>query len=103
MKEIKTIAEYEELIGSNDKVVLKIGTESCGPCKVTQSNLEHLENKYDDIKFAFIDADECDEDLIDRFNIRGVPVVLIIVDGDEKIRNSGLLTLENAEQLIINS
>lgn len=62
--------------------VLKFGAEWCGPCKVLNKNLESFKD-CDVIKY---DVDEADEDLLEKFKIRNIPVTILVNDNEEEIQ-----------------
>lgn len=96
MKEIKTKAEFTE--NNNGHVLLKIGSSCCGPCKMVEQTLSDIESSYPGVKFLVIDADECDEDLLDGFNVRNIPTLIYFRDGVETERTVGLQTKEQIKE-----
>lgn len=74
MKEIKMMEELNALTGIRPSLV-KFGQPNCIPCKMTQENLEEIENskKYD------LDFYECSNiDIITQLGYNAVPVVMLI-------------------------
>ena len=77
---METINNYGGLIrtiGEHDVCLVKIGAEWCGQCKVLQKTIEDIEKSRSDVYFINVDADEA-EDIIEEFNIRNIPVTLVI-------------------------
>ena len=62
--------------------ILKFGAEWCGPCKILNKNLESFKD-CDVIKY---DVDEVDEDLLEKFKIRNIPVTILVNDNEEEIQ-----------------
>jgi len=70
-------------------VLLDIGTDWCGPCKVLTPRLEKLALEYDG-KFllAKVDADE-NMRIAGRHKVRGFPTVIAFSRGQETVRFHG--------------
>lgn len=98
MKKIKTKEELESLIKSGI-VLVKIGQEFCGPCRLVESNLSAIESDYSGkVEFAKIDANDCDEELLD--GIMSIPVTRLYVNGEIKSQEVGLRTKEQLKTLL---
>ena len=98
------IDNYDELMSSigTGKYMLKISTPWCGPCKMVRQNIESIENDYGDVTFVDIDADDCDDKIIEDFGVRGVPVVILYNHGEEIDRTIGLQTIEQLKNRLNN-
>ena len=86
----------------NGKCVVKISTASCGPCRAVKGYMDDLEKEYADVKFIDIDAEECDEEIISDFAVRGVPVVMCFKDGERVDKTVGLQTKDQLKQRLEN-
>jgi thioredoxin 1 len=63
-------------------VLVDFSAEWCGPCKMLTPIIEELANDYSaKAKICKVDIDK-DDALAMRFNVRGVPTVLIYKDGE---------------------
>lgn len=63
-----------------EPVFVKFGAEWCGPCKSLQPILDELATEYaDKIKFINVDIDKTT--IAAQYNIRGVPTMLFLKDG----------------------
>jgi len=87
------------------KTVLKIGTRSCPPCHRLKPIFETLKEEFNG-KINFLEvSDDGDYDLFEKFcvkfNIRGVPVV-IVMDGaeNELERLTGLNNVDTYRDVI---
>lgn len=80
--------------------LLKFGANWCGPCKVLESRLEG----FDACELETFDIDdEANEDYVDKFNIRGIPLlVLVDNDGNEIKRWTGLVDVNKVKEEIQN-
>jgi thioredoxin-like negative regulator of GroEL len=54
----------------------------CGPCSVLHKNLENFTD-CDVIKY---DVDEADEDLLQQYKIRNIPVTILVNENEEEIQ-----------------
>jgi len=94
--EIKTKEEFIENTKEGISLI-KVGATWCGPCNVTQKNIESIDDdKYEDVKFLEIDAEEADE-LVSYLSVFNLPTVFIYKNSEEVFRHVGLL---NKNQLI---
>lgn len=70
--------------------ILKFYSETCGPCKVLDSNLKKAGIEYESINVN----DDKNNNLIKKYKIQSLPT-LIKVDNEKEIaRHIGILTVE---------
>jgi thioredoxin 1 len=69
---------------------IKFSATWCGPCKVVGKSLEGV-----DLKNVDIDTDV--DGLTKEYNIRSVPTIVFLKDGQEVARHSGLITKSEYE------
>jgi thioredoxin 1 len=74
------ITENSELLGKG-KILVDFWAPWCGPCKAIAPILEELESEYINIKFAKCNVDDY-SNIAQNFNIKAVPTILVIKDGD---------------------
>lgn len=60
--------------------IIKFYSNTCGPCKVLESNLNKAQ-----IEHISIDVEVDSENLIDKYNIKGIPTLIKLNDEDEVI------------------
>lgn len=86
--------EFEELVLKSDKPVLvDFFADWCGPCKMLLPTLDKLAETQEDISVVKINVDD-NVDLAKQYNIRGIPTMLLIKDGDVVDRVSGNKSLD---------
>lgn len=61
--------------------VIKIGAEWCMPCKVLDKALEN----FDACEVVRYDAEE-DDEIVEKYKIRNIPVTILLNDNDEEIK-----------------
>lgn len=81
-----TSDQYAAAVASNPKLVLYFSSDTCGPCRVLKPLLENLET---DLKIFRVDA-AVEEELNTQFGVTSVPVLVLISDGAEISRKSGI-------------
>lgn len=91
MVTINNYADFITAINEHATCLVKIGAEWCGPCKVVQKNIENIEKAYNNVYFIDVNAEDAEE-IVDKFNVRNIPVVLVIKDGQVDTKTVGLQT-----------
>ena len=77
--------------------LIKLYSDTCGPCKALENNLIKSKIKYDNVN---IDSEE-GEKLIEKYSIKSIPTLLLIDDNDILIsKHSGVLTVEGIKAFI---
>ena len=80
--------------------LIKIYSKTCGPCKVLEKNLKESGVKYDNVDITSKEG----ETLIEQYNIRTVPTLLLIDDNGSIIKKHiGILNVEDIKSFIINN
>ncbi len=83
---------FDEYINENSGVVLlDIWADWCGPCKQLTPVLEEIAEVYAaDVKVYKVNADQ-QKEIMARFNVRGLPTMIVFVNGQEQNRLLGVL------------
>ena len=73
---------FETLIADSKPVVVDFGATWCGPCQMVAPIIEELAHEYDGrVVICKCDVDQ-DSDLPGRFNVRNIPTILFIKNGE---------------------
>jgi thioredoxin len=70
------------------RVLVDFYASWCGPCQKLRPLFVTLAESKPSVLFAKVDTDE-EEDLVEEYNIRSLPTVLLLVDGVEQERITG--------------
>lgn len=93
-------AKFNELIQSETPVLVDFFAEWCGPCKTLAPILEEVKQELGEaVKIIKIDVDK-NQALASTFQVRGVPTLMIYKNGQQKWRQSGVLSKNDLVSLI---
>ncbi|MDF1667021.1 MAG: thioredoxin family protein [Planctomycetota bacterium] len=85
MAKILTVDDHnfeEALLEQPGRIFVEAWAPSCGPCKAQKNTTERLAREVTaNWSFARVNAQK-NTDVAARFNIRAVPTILIVVDGE---------------------
>lgn len=99
MEIIKSCEKLNDLIKSNDMLLIYFGSEACGVCKAMAPKVENMIKNFPDLKAVRVEADK-NLNISARFNVFTVPVILLYIEGKETIREVRIISLDNLEQKI---
>lgn len=97
MTKINNKEEMEQFLSENAEgvCVTKFSATWCNPCRTLAETIEAVQ-PLDGVTFAEVDVDDADEDFVDEYNVRNIPLLVFFKNGLQIGRNVGLL---NEEQL----
>jgi thioredoxin 1 len=79
------------------KELLKFSASWCQPCKALAGNLKYVD--FGDVILKEYDIEQNSEEAT-KFAIRGVPTLVLLKDGTEVKRKSGVLMADQIEEFI---
>ena len=85
----------DEAMNSSEAWVVDFWAEWCGPCKKMAPHFKAASEEMEEVNFGKVDMEEHQE-LGGKMGVRALPTLLIIKDGEEIARKSGLM---NKDQL----
>jgi thioredoxin len=76
-----TTANFEEqVLLSEQPVIVDFYADWCGPCKMVAPVLEQIASEHTDVKIAKVNVDE-EPALAERYRIRGIPYMALFREG----------------------
>jgi thioredoxin 1 len=91
---------FDSIINDNKPVVVDFHALWCGPCKVQSPILKDLATELGEkVKVIKIDVDQNPE-LANRYQIQGVPTIMIFKNGKTIWRQSGVASKVQLHQVI---
>lgn len=91
---------FSELINGETPVLVDFYADWCGPCKMMTPILKELKNKVGDkINIVKIDAEK-NADAAIRYNVRGVPTLILFQKGQVLWQQSGVVQAGQLHSII---
>lgn len=88
VKEVEK-AEFEQLVNQG-RVLVDFFSSTCGPCKMLSFVLNDVDKTCGDkVTILKVDFDK-NKDLVEQYNVTGYPTLILLQDGQEHKRMSGL-------------
>lgn len=84
-------SSFNDIINSETPVLVDFSADWCGPCKMLAPILKQVKEELGDaLKIVKIDVDK-NQLLSTKFQVRGVPTMLLFKNGKQVWRQSGVL------------
>jgi thioredoxin len=88
-----SIVEIENILKNNELVLIDFSTEWCVPCKKMKPVIQEIQKENINVTVLYIDAD-MHQELIKKYQIKGVPVFMIFKNGKEIFKHIGIISKE---------
>lgn len=84
-------SSFQKIIEGRTPVLVDFFADWCGPCKMLAPILKQVKDELGDaIKIVKIDVDK-NQPLANKYDVRGVPTMLLFKEGKQVWRQSGVL------------
>lgn len=90
---------FRQIYHENDMVVLDFWAVWCGPCQQFLPVFEEVSDKFSDVVFGKVESDG-QQKLSAYFGVRSIPTVIVIREGLELFRHSGVISSDQLNQLV---
>ncbi|WP_281541242.1 thioredoxin [Maribacter aestuarii] len=93
-------SSFSKIINSETPVLIDFYADWCGPCKMLAPILKQVKDEMGEaIKIVKIDVDK-NGSIASKYNVRGVPTMLLFKKGKQLWRQSGVLQKNDIVQVI---
>ena len=93
-------SSFKKIITSDIPVLVDFHAVWCGPCKMLAPVLKEVKDELGEkVKIVKIDVDQ-NQNLANRYQVRGVPTMMLFKNGEIVWRQSGLIPKEQILQAI---
>jgi len=84
-------SSFDKIIASETPVLVDFYADWCGPCKMLAPILKEVKGELgSEVKIVKIDVDK-NQPLAQKYQVRGVPTLMLFKDGKQVWRQSGVL------------
>jgi thioredoxin 1 len=92
--------KFNEIINTNDLVLVDFYADWCGPCKMMSPILQEVKATLQEaVKIIKINVDQ-HQDLASHFMVRGVPTLMLFKEGKMPWRQSGVLSTTDLVKVV---
>ena len=94
------MSKFSEMINQDKPVLIDFYAEWCGPCKMMSPILKDVKDTLgEDVAIIKIDVDK-NQALAAKYQVRGVPTLLLFKQGKQLWRQSGVVQKEDLLNVI---
>lgn len=93
-------SSFKNIVDSEIPVLIDFYADWCGPCKMLAPILKQVKDAMGDrLKIVKIDVDK-NQKLATKYNVRGVPTMMLFKNGKQVWRQSGVLQKNDILEVI---
>lgn len=92
-------SSFNQILNKKDLVLIDFFAEWCGPCKMMPPILEKTKQLVPEVSIIKIDVDK-NQTLASKYQIRGVPTLMLFKKGQQVWRQSGVLQPEQLAKVL---
>lgn len=93
-------SSFNDIINSNKPVLIDFYADWCGPCKMLAPILKDAKDELGEAVSIFkIDVDK-NQELANKFQVRGVPTMMLFKGGKVLWRQSGVIPKDEIVQVV---
>jgi thioredoxin 1 len=97
------MSKFSEIINQDQPVLVDFFADWCGPCKMLGPILKQVKDQLgDEVAIIKIDVDK-NQPLAAKYQVRGVPTMLLFKNGKQVWRQSGVLQKDDIINVIKSS
>ena len=94
------MSQFSEIINQDKPVLIDFHAEWCGPCKMMAPILKEVKDSLGEaVTIIKVDVDK-NQSLAAKYQVRGVPTLLLFKQGKQLWRQSGVVQKEDLIQII---
>lgn len=90
---------FDDVLGKSDTVILDFWAPWCGPCRSFGPVFDAASEKYPDIVFGKVNADD-EQELAGAFNVRSIPYLMLMREKIIVFAQAGALPAAGLESII---
>lgn len=95
---LDTLERIQQVLESKQRILVEFYAKWCPPCRMLGMVIEEFEEIHPDVPLYRIDVNEF-KDVAIKYQALGVPVVIVLENGEVVNRHNGFLEIDDLEEL----